>query len=76
MIQKVFYKEREDGVKLYRTYSDSGFKIVNEKGQKYSDAIDVEDHVGTYTETDEPIDDDPTIEDKAEAYDILMGVEE
>lgn len=27
MIEKVFYKTRADGAKLYRTYSTEGFKI-------------------------------------------------
>lgn len=27
MIIKEFYKTRKDGVNLYRTYSDNGFKI-------------------------------------------------
>ena len=56
MIIKDFYKTREDGVNLYRTYSDEGMMILqNETGVKYSEAIDVEDAPYTYTETDEPI---------------------
>ena len=63
MIVKEFYKTREDGVKLYRTYSDEGMYILqNETGIEYSEAIDVEGKPYTYTETDKPI--EPT-EDEA-----------
>lgn len=56
MIVKEFYMTREDGVNLYRTYSDEGFYILqNETNVKYSEAVDVEDAPFTYTETDEPI---------------------
>lgn len=56
MIVKEFYMTREDGVNLYRTYSDEGFCILqNETNVKYSEAVDVEDAPFTYTETDEPI---------------------
>ena len=56
MIVKEFYMTREDGVNLYRTYSDEGFYILqNETSVKYSEAVDVEDAPFTYTETDEPI---------------------
>ena len=56
MIVKEFYKTRQDGVKLYRTYSDEGYKIKqNETGIIYDEAIDVEDSNYTYTETEEKI---------------------
>lgn len=56
MIVKEFYKIREDGVNLYRTYSDSDMMIIqNETGVTYSEAIDVENAPYTYTETNEPI---------------------
>ena len=58
MIVKEFYRTREDGVNLYRTYSDADLMILqNETGNKYSDAIDIEGAPFTYTETDEPITD-------------------
>jgi hypothetical protein len=63
MIVKEFFATREDGVNLYRTYSDEGFYILqNETGIKYSEAVDVEGAPFTYTETDEPLVevDDPT----------------
>lgn len=65
MIIKEFYKTREDGVRLYRTYSDEGMYIIqNQTGNMYSEAIDVEDKPYTYTETDKPIEVEP-IEDEA-----------
>ena len=48
-----FYKIREDGVNLYRTYSDQGFMLrQNETGILYGEPIDVEDAPYTYEETD------------------------
>lgn len=56
MIVREFYRQRKDGVNLYRTYSDEGFYILqNETGVEYSEAIDVENAPYTYTETDKPI---------------------
>lgn len=80
MIIKEFYKTREDGVNLYRTYSDKDMMIIqNETGVIYAGAIDVENAPYTYTETDEPISTDgedmTELTEKAKAYDILMGVE-
>ena len=53
MIIKEFYLTREDGVNLYRTYSDEDFKIqkVGTK-QIYAEAIDVESAIYAYIETD------------------------
>ena len=57
MIIKEFYLTRDDGISLYKTYSDNGYYILqNETGTKYSEAIDVETSTYTYTETDEYID--------------------
>ena len=56
MIVKEFYKTREDGVKLYRTYSDENYKIRQiETGIIYDEAIDVENIEYTYEETNEKI---------------------
>jgi hypothetical protein len=56
-----------------RTYSNNGFKVERD-GARYSEAIDPAELGRTYTETDEPIDTDMTeTEEKAAAYDILMG---
>lgn len=56
MIQREFYTQRKDGVRLYRTYSDAGMMIrQNETGAEYAEAVDVTDAPYTYTETDTPI---------------------
>lgn len=56
MIVKEFFMERSDGVKLYRTYSDEGFYVLqNETGIEYPEAVDVEDAAFTYSETDKVI---------------------
>lgn len=78
MIRTEYYETRSDGVVLNRTYSDAGMMIERD-GIQYSDAIDPAELNRTYTETDIPIDagsDMTEIEEKAKAYDILMGVTE
>ena len=56
MIVREFYRTRNDGVSLFRTYSDIGNYIVqNETNTKYTEAIDVENAPYTYSETDEKI---------------------
>ena len=56
MIVKESYLKREDGVKLYRTYSDENYKIRQiETDLVYDEAIDVENAVYTYEETEEKI---------------------
>lgn len=56
MIIKEYFRTREDGVTLYRNYSDEGFYILqNETGIEYSEAIDVENSSYTYSETDKVI---------------------
>lgn len=55
MIKKEYYKTREDGVELYRTYSDTDHQIINKKtGAIYSEAIDVNQNED-YDEVDEYI---------------------
>lgn len=76
MIVTEFYMEREDGMKLYRTYSDKNMKIQKDGTDEiYSEAIDVENRGFTYTETDIPIEEDTDTEQaqKAEAFDYLTG---
>lgn len=52
MIKKEYYKTREDGVELYKTYSDIDHKIINKRtGNLYSEAVDVsedEEYEETY----------------------------
>jgi hypothetical protein len=56
MIVKEFYMRRNDGVNLYRTYSNKGLRILqNETGVIYDEAIDVENARYTYSETEEKI---------------------
>lgn len=56
MIVREFYRIREDGVKLYRTYSDSN-KCIQKIGttEVYSEAVDVENAPYKYEETDDYI---------------------
>lgn len=42
MIKKEFFKTREDGVRLYRTFSDTDHKIRNKRtSEVYTDAADI-----------------------------------
>lgn len=73
MIVRELYVEREDGVKLYRTYSDSGMKIrQDDTDYIYDEAIDVEGTAHTYTETDVPIEDSVTAEEALAALEGLL----
>ena len=55
-IVKEFYRTREDGVNLYRTYSDENFMIRKVGTDEiYGEAIDVENSGFTYEETEMPI---------------------
>jgi hypothetical protein len=49
-----YFKTRDDGVVLHRTYSDAGYMIERD-GVRYSEAIDPAELSRTYIETDEPI---------------------
>lgn len=65
-----------NGKEFIKTCSDSGY-LVERDGVRYGEAIDPAELGRIYTETDEPIEGQMTeIEEKAMAYDILMGVEE
>ena len=54
MLVKEFYRKREDGKDLYKTYSDENF-MIRKVGtdELYEVAIDVESYV--YEETDKKI---------------------
>ena len=56
MIVKEYFMTRNDGVKLYKSYSENN-KIIHKIGtqEEYSDAIDVEDAPYVYEETDKEI---------------------
>lgn len=74
----VKYKDQiiDDRAFIY-AYSDRGMKIERD-GVQYDDAYDPAEFNRQYTETDIPVDGEPLteIEEKAKAYDILMGVSE
>lgn len=75
MIRTETYMTREDGTVLVRTYSDAGMMIEQEgTGVRYSEAVDPENMGRTYTETDEPIDDE-LAEDASEAEEILNDLD-
>lgn len=66
-----------NGKAFVRTFSDSGY-MVERDGVRYGEAIDPAEFGRTYTETDESIEADEMTEteEKAKAYDVLMGVAE
>lgn len=56
MIIREFFRTREDGVNLFITKSDSGYKIRKVgTDYVYSEAVDVEGSAFEYKETDEKI---------------------
>lgn len=56
MIVREFYQTRQDGVNLFRTYSNEN-KYIRKVGtnEEYSEAIDIEGAPYTYEETDREI---------------------
>ena len=66
MIRREQYITRDDGVKLYRTYSDADMMIRKDgTDELYAEVVDVENSTAAYTETDIPVDDgaEPTLAD-------------
>lgn len=56
MIKREVYMTRQDGVTLFKTYSDENYKIRQvETDNVYDAAIDVENAKFTYEETEEKI---------------------
>ena len=75
-IVKEFYKTRNDGINLYKTYSNEGYIIHKLNTEEYySEAIDVENTSFEYEETEEKIETEEIseVEQKAQAYNILVG---
>jgi hypothetical protein len=75
-IVREFYKTRKDGINLYKTYSNKGYKIHKLNTEEiYDEAIDVENAPFEYEETNEKIETEEIseVEQKAQAYDILVG---
>lgn len=74
MIVREFYKTREDGVNLYKSYSDKNYYIKKiGTDEVYDEAVDVEGAPYLYEETNKKIEELNEIELKAQAYDILVG---
>ena len=76
MIEREFYTQRKDGVRLYLTYSDTGMMIrQNETGVEYAEAIDVEGAPYTYTETETPIETpEMTTEERLQDAETALGI--
>lgn len=56
MVVKEFYRTREDGVALYKSYSNNGYYIQKVgTDEVYTEAIDVENSPYVYVETAEKI---------------------
>ena len=56
MVQREYHSTREDGVRLFRSYSDKGVLIRKRSTtQDYKEAIDVEHAPFRYEETNIPI---------------------
>lgn len=74
-IVKEFYKTREDGINLYRTYSDEN-KLIKKVGTEeiYEEAVDVENATYEYKETTETLNDEATEQDYLSAL-ARLGVE-
>ena len=65
-----------DGINLYKTYSNEGYIIHKLNTEEYySEAIDVENTPFEYEETEEKIETEEIseVEQKAQAYNILVG---
>ena len=81
MVKTDFFKQRQDGVNLVRTYSDTGYVIKqNETGTPYDEAIDVGmlNSDGnwipvkyTYSETEEKIENNPNEATTDDLYNAL-----
>lgn len=76
MIQREFYVQRKDSIKLYRTYSDAGMMIrQNETGTEYTEAVDVESAPYTYTETETQIETpEMTTEERLQDAETALGI--
>ena len=71
MVVKEFFRQRKDGVNLYKTYSDANFYIQKVNTDEiYRCAIDVEGAAFEYVETDK------IIEDKSEKRNITKNNKE
>ena len=63
MIVREFFKQRNDWVKLYKTYSDEKYMIQKVGTDEiYEEAIDVESAPYQYIETDQKIENESPVE--------------
>lgn len=77
MIIKELYKTRNDGITLYRTYSDEEYKILQvETGLIFEEAVDLETSNFTYVETEEKIYIEKFDEETEENFDGLEVLED
>lgn len=76
-IKTEFYITRDDGVNLYRTYSDNAV-MIHKVGtdEVYDEAIDVENSGYTYEETDVPIGGEIVDTDEATETDLYNALAE
>lgn len=71
MIKKEYFKTREDGMRLYRTYSDTDHKIRNKRtSEVYTDATDIAEEE-EYEEVEEYVE-----MEGASTYDEVLAVKE
>ena len=63
MIVREFFKQRNDWVKLYKTYSNEGYMIQKVgTNEVYEEAIDVESAPYQYIETDQKTENESPVE--------------
>lgn len=70
MIVTEFYRTREDGTNLVRTYSDKGY-MIERNGVVYEEAIDPENSGRVYIETETPTENEATEVDYISALEDL-----
>ena len=76
MIVKEFYRTREDGVNLFRTYSNANL-LIRKVGtdEIYAEAIDVETAPYEYEETETPVEEEE-IDGEATKQDLYNALEQ
>ena len=70
-IVKEFFETRDDGVDLYRTFSNKGYKIRKVgTNETFDEAVDIESANYTYEETDKLIKEEEIIQQTIKDEDI------
>ena len=79
MIITEFFMTRQDGVNLYKTYSDQNLRLQCEQtNEVFDEVINVEGHQYTYIETNETIElftTEENLDEAIQAIHILLGKE-